>query len=210
MEERNPLILDKPLELGLGQSSGNMAELSVADDVTKIMLEGLVGWRRPLNLVGAAVCAALLVFAYYLQFVRGMEPCPLCVFQRIGFFVLGGAFLIAGVRAPLRGGARVYALVLLAIATVGSGLAGRHIWIQSLPPDQIPACGPGLDYLFETFSVGEAVRMVLQGSGECAQVDRLLGISLPAWSLTGFVALGVAGALVNWGRPRLHPSGFSR
>ncbi|MCO6442154.1 MAG: disulfide bond formation protein B [Nitrococcus mobilis] len=210
MEGGNSSILDRPLELGLGLSSGNMARLPVADDVTKIMLERLVGWRRPLNLVGAAACAALLVLAYYLQFAHGMEPCPLCVFQRIGFFVLGGAFLIAGLHAPSRCGARVYAVALLAIAAVGSGLAGRHVWIQSLPPDQVPACGPGLDYLFDTLSVGEAMRMVLQGSGECAQVDRLLGISLPAWSLAGFVALGMAGALVNWVRPRLHPSGPRR
>lgn len=210
MGNGNSSILDKLLELGRELSSGNMAGFPVAADVTKIMLERLVGWRRPLNLVGAATCAVLLVFAYYLQFAHDMEPCPLCVFQRIGFFVLGGAFLSAGVHTPHRGGTRVYAVVLLAIAAVGSGLAARHIWIQSLPPDQVPACGPGLDYLFETLPLADAVRMVLQGSGECAQVDRLLGISLPSWSLAGFVALGVAGVLVNWGRARLHPPGSRR
>lgn len=169
------------------------------------MLNKLVAWRRPLNLVGFAVCAALLAIVYYLQFQQGLDPCPLCIFQRIGFFVLGVVFLIAGLHAPRWRGARVYAVLLLAVAAAGSALAARHIWIQSLPPDQVPACGPGLGYLLETLPLWDTVRMVLQGSGECAQVDRLLGISIPIWSLAGFVILGVAGALVNWGhrRPRL-------
>ena len=164
------------------------------------MLKRLVGWRRPLNLIGFAVCSALLAFAYYLQFQQGLDPCPLCVFQRIGFFLLAGAFLIAGLHAPRQGGARVYAMVLLAIALAGGVLAARHIWIQSLPGNEVPACGPGLDYLLETLPLWDAVQMALQGSGECAHVDRLLGISLPVWSLVGFVALGTAGALLNWAR----------
>lgn len=173
------------------------------------MLNSLDGWRRPLNLAGFAVCAALLATAYYLQFQQGVEPCPLCIFQRIGFFVLGAAFLIAGLHAPRRGGGRVYAVMLLVIAGAGSVLAARHIWIQSLPPDQIPACGPGLSYMLKILPLWDAVRMALQGSGECAQVDRLLGVSIPIWSLAGFVILGVAGVLVNWGRQQPRPPGLS-
>lgn len=164
-----------------------------------MMLKRLASWRRSLNLVGFAVCAALLVIAYYLQYQQGLDPCPLCIFQRVGFFVLGIAFLGAGLHAPRQGGARVYAMMLFAIAAIGSALAGRHIWIQSLPPDQVPACGPALSYMLETFPLWDTVRMVLQGSGECAQVDRVLGVSIPVWSLASFIALGVAGVLVNWG-----------
>lgn len=179
-----------------------------------MMLNGFVdrlaNWRRPLNLVGFAVCAALLLAAYYLQFEQGLEPCPLCIFQRIGFFALGIVFLSAGLHAPRQRGGRIYAVLLLVIAVAGSVLAGRHIWIQSLPPDQVPACGPGLNYMLETLPLWDTVRTVLQGSGECAQVDRLLGVSIPIWSLTGFVGLGIAGVLVNWGHQRSHPSGISR
>lgn len=186
----------------------------LADDIAKIMLNGfvdsLVDWRRPLNLAGFAVCAALLLTVYYLQFQQGLEPCPLCIFQRVGFFVLGVAFLSAGLHAPRQSGGRVYAVLLLTIAIAGSALAGRHIWIQSLPPDQVPACGPGLSYMLEILPLWEAVRMVLQGSGECAQVDRLLGVSIPIWSLAGFVGLGVVGVLVNWGRQQSRPPGTSR
>ena len=164
------------------------------------MLERLVLWRRPLNLVGFAVCSALLAFAYYLQFYKGLDPCPLCVFQRAGFLFLGGAFLIAGLHAPRQGGARIYALALAVIALAGGALAGRHIWIQSLPSNEVPACGPGLDYLLETLPLWDAVQMALQGSGECAHVDRLLGISLPVWSLVGFLALGTVGVVLNWAR----------
>lgn len=174
------------------------------------MLTRLGSWRRPLNLIGFAACAALLAFAYYLQFQQGLDPCPLCIFQRVGFFVLGAAFLSAGLHAPRRGGARVYAVLLLTIAAAGGVVAGRHIWIQSLPADQVPACGPGLSYMLETLPLWDAVRMVLQGSGECAQVDRLLGVSIPVWSLAGFLALGVAGVLINWGRQRSCPPGISR
>lgn len=182
--------------------------MSAADDDAKIMLDRLADWRRPLNLAGCAACAALLAIAYYLQFQWGLDPCPLCIFQRIGFFVLGLAFLGAGVHAPRQSGGRVYAVLLLVIAAAGGAVAGRHIWIQSLPPDQIPACGPGLNYLLETLPLWDTVRMVLQGSGECAHVDRLLGISIPIWSLLGFMILGAAGVLVNWGRER--PPGISR
>lgn len=163
------------------------------------MLKRLANWRRSLNLVGFAVCAALLAIAYYLQFQLGMDPCPLCIFQRVVFFVLGIVFLGAGLHAPRRVGARVYAVMLFALAAVGSALAGRHIWIQSLPPGQVPACGPSLSYMLETFPLWDTVRMVLQGSGECAHVDRVLGVSIPIWSLAGFVVLGVVGVLVNWG-----------
>ncbi|MDN5872629.1 MAG: disulfide bond formation protein B [Nitrococcus sp.] len=171
------------------------------------MLIELADRRRSLNLAGFAACLTLLGMAYYLQFQQGLDPCPLCVFQRVGFFALGGAFLGAGLQAPRRNGARVYAVMLLAIAAAGGALAGRHIWIQSLPPGQVPACGPGLDYMLETFPLWDTARMVLQGSGECAQVDRLLGVSIPVWSLAGFIALGIAGVLVNWGRQRSHRPG---
>lgn len=161
------------------------------------MLDALYHRRRWINLAGFIVCALLLSAAYYLQFARGMEPCPLCIFQRLAVAALAVVFLIAALHAPRRWGNGVYAGAVLAAAGVGLALAARHIYLQSLPPDQVPACGPGLDYMLNVFPLWDAVRMVLTGSGECAEVDRVLGLSIPAWTLAAFVALGLLGLIVN-------------
>ncbi|MCS4502627.1 Disulfide bond formation protein B [wastewater metagenome] len=162
------------------------------------MTTTLVEHRRGLNLLGFGFCAALLAFAVYLEHVQGLEPCPLCIFQRVTFAALGLVLLVAGLHAPRRGGGRVYAVLGLIIAAAGVGLALRHLWLQSLPPDQVPACGPGLNYMLETFPPMQALQMVLSGSGECAEVDRILGVSIPAWTLVAFVLTGIGGVLVNW------------
>ncbi|WP_018718155.1 disulfide bond formation protein B [Arhodomonas aquaeolei] len=162
------------------------------------MTTTLVDHRRGLNLVGFAFCAGLLAFAVYLEYVQGLEPCPLCIFQRIAFVALGLVLLVAGLHAPRRWGGRVYAVLALLAAALGVGLALRQLWLQSLPPDQVPACGPGLGYMLETFPLTQALQMVLTGSGECAQVDRFLGVSIPVWTLAAFVLVGVGGVLVNW------------
>lgn len=166
------------------------------------MMDRLPAWRRPLNAAGFALCALSLAFAYYLQFVVGMEPCPLCIFQRVGVFALAFVFLIVALHNPRGWGARVYAALLLLTAAIGAAISLRHLYLQSLPPDQVPACGPGLDYLLDSFPLLDTIRVVLSGSGECAEVDLVLGLSVPAWTLMLYVGLGLAGFLVNWLRPR--------
>src|SRR5450631_1794435 len=120
------------------------------------------------NLLGFLACACLLAYAYYAQYVMHLEPCPLCIFQRIGIFVLGVMFLIAALHDPAAFGRRVYTglLSLAALATIGVAL--RHLYIQSLPPDAVPACGASLDFLLKVFSLNEVLMKVLSGSGECA------------------------------------------
>jgi disulfide bond formation protein DsbB len=158
-------------------------------------------YRRLLNVLFFLVCAGGLGFAYYAQFYLGLAPCPLCIFQRLALFALGVVFLLAAVHDPNGWGARVYGVLLGSIATVGAGIAARHVWLQHLPPEQAPRCGPGLDYLLETLPLGETVREVLSGSGECAKVDwTLLGLSIPEWTLPLFVGLGVLGVFANWRR----------
>ena len=154
-------------------------------------------------LAAFVVCASLLAFALYEQLHVGLVPCPLCIFQRIAFTVAGVVFLVAGLHAP-RGasGQRVYALLAFVATLVGVGIAGRHVWIQHLPPDQVPACGPGLDYLRELLPLSGVIRTVLTGSGECAKVDwTLLGLSLAEWGLVWFVLLALW-ALLLLVRPR--------
>lgn len=155
--------------------------------------------KRWLNAAGMLACAALLGYAYYAQFRLHLDPCPLCIFERLGVTALGLVFLAAAVHDPGRVGARIYALLIAATALTGAAVAARHVWIQHLPADRIPSCGPGLAYLLETFPLGRTLRMVLTGSGECARVSwRFLGLSMPEWVLLWFVALGSAGFVHNW------------
>lgn len=161
------------------------------------MIEMLREWRRPVNFGLFAVCAVLLGWAYYLQYVQGMEPCPLCIFQRAAFLALAVILLLAALQHPLRWGGKVYAGLLLVAAGVGVALSLRHLYLQSLPPDQVPACGPGLDYMLETFPLMEAIRTVLEGSGECAEVEKVWGLSIPVWTLMGYLGIGGLGVLTN-------------
>lgn len=145
---------------------------------------------------GAAVCAALLGFAIHSQRNLLIEPCPLCILQRVAFMALGLGFAMGALHAP-RGviGRRAYAVVVACMALAGALIASRHLWLQSLPPDQVPACGPGLSYLLDAFPVADVIKLVFTGSGECAKVDwTFLGLAMPGWTLIWFVLLG-GGAL---------------
>lgn len=155
------------------------------------------------NLLGLLACSALMAYALYAQYVLGLEPCPLCIFQRVAVISLGLVFALATLQGPGVGGGRVYGALISLTAIAGAGVAGRHLWLQSLPPERVPACGPGLDYMLEEFPFTEVLRTVLSGSGECAKVDwSFLGLAMPGWVLIAVVTLGVFGAWNNWRRPR--------
>lgn len=137
-------------------------------------------------------------FALYAQYVLLLDPCPLCVLQRVAVISIGIAFLLAALHGPVGWGRRVYALLLAASAAGGAGIAGWHWRLQNLPPSDVPACGPGLDYMLENFPLGDALRMVFTGSGECADVVwSFLGLSMPAWVFISVSGLGIAGAWNN-------------
>lgn len=142
-------------------------------------------------LLGFLACAGLIGYALYTQFFGGLLPCPLCIFQRVAFAALGVVFLIGGLHAPAgRSGRRVYGVLALLASVVGIAIAGNHVRLQLLPPDQVPACGPGLDYMLDSMPIDGVIRQVMTGSGECANVDwTFLGLSMPAWSLVWFVLL---------------------
>jgi disulfide bond formation protein DsbB len=140
-------------------------------------------------LVGFLICFGLLGFALYAEYQLGMIPCPLCVFQRVAFLFMGLFFLLGGLHAP-RGHSRwIYSGLVLAGALGGIVTAGRHLWLQTLPADQVPSCGPGIGYLFDAFPLATLLHKVFAGSGECAKVEPILGLPMPAWSLLWFVLL---------------------
>lgn len=144
---------------------------------------------RTLALLGFVGCATgLLMAIFYFQKVLGLEPCPMCIFQRIAMLATGIVFLIAALHGPQRKGLRWTYTSLAALASgIGALIAARHVWLQGLPEDQRPACGPTLDYLVDMMPLRDVVQTVLRGDGNCAKIDwTLLGLSLPGWTLIAF------------------------
>lgn len=155
-------------------------------------------------LFGFLVCGALLAYAVFAQYGQMFEPCPLCIFQRIAMAATGLVGLLGSLHAPKTApGRRAYGIVAFLASGIGAALAARHVWLQHLPPDQVPSCGPGLAYMLESMpSYLDVVRKVLAGSGECAEVNwTLWGFSMPEWTLLCFALLAV-GALVAGFRRR--------
>lgn len=148
--------------------------------------------KRLLNLAGALACAGMMAFALYAQHVLLLDPCPLCILQRIAVIALGVTFLLAAIHGPQKAGARVYAIVCGLFAVLGAAVAGWHVRLQNLPADEVPSCGPGLEYMVENFPLNDVLGMVLKGSGECAEVSwRFLGLTMPTWVLISALTLGM-------------------
>ncbi len=157
--------------------------------------------RRLANAVGLAAIVGLMAYALYAEHILGLAACPLCIFQRIAFIALGIVFLAAAVHGPAGAMARIYATLGAVAAGTGASIAGRHFYIQNLPADQVPACGPGLDYIMDAFPLLDALELVFTGSGECAEVNwSFLGLSMPGWTFLWFVGLGGLAVFANWKR----------
>jgi disulfide bond formation protein DsbB len=142
--------------------------------------------------LGAVVCLALLGYAYYLQYVQGLEPCPLCMVQRGCFYAVLALFVLAALHGPRSRGAVVYAVLITLFAAGGAATAGRQVWLQHLPADKVPQCGPDLFFMLENLPLSRTIQKLFQGSGECAAVDwKFLGLSIAGWSLVWFIALAI-------------------
>ncbi len=152
--------------------------------------------------VGAMACASLLGYALYVQHVLFIDPCPMCVLQRIAFAGFGLVCLLGAIHGPKRPrGRATYAVVAGAFAVAGGAVAANHVYLQHLPADQVPACGPGLNYLLDSFPLMDVMSKVLRGSGECATVDwTFAGLSMPEWTLISFVILLAVGLYAGFRR----------
>lgn len=152
---------------------------------------------RQWSLAGLAFCALMMSVALLLQYVVGLEPCPLCILQRVAVLAAATVFVIAALHNPRGWGSTVYGMLGLVAAGSGIAVAGRHVWLQSLPADKVPSCGPGLDYMMEALPLWDVLSRVLSGSGECAEIDGLWwGMTLPQWTLAGFLLLAVVPVLL--------------
>ena len=156
------------------------------------LLAGRTGY-----LLGFLASFGLVAFALYIQQKHNLEPCPLCIFQRIAFMGLGVLFLLAAIHNPRQIGRRIYGFLQFAAAGAGVGIAARHTWIQANPEKVMAECGAGFDYIFETFPLKKAMDLVFKGTGECSAIDwTLFGLTIPQLSLIGFVALGIYAVLL--------------
>jgi disulfide bond formation protein DsbB len=140
--------------------------------------------------LAALACAALLGFGFYLQYGQGLEPCPLCLVQRGFFMAVLAVCVIAALHGPGRRGTIAYGVLAALFALGGAATAARQVWLQHLPPDQVPQCGPDLYFMMENFPLSRTLRTLVSGTGECAAVDwTFLRLSIAEWSLAWFVVL---------------------
>lgn len=145
-----------------------------------------------------------MAYALYTQYgPLGLEPCPLCIFQRVAVIAAGVLFLLAALHNPGKKGATAYGVLLGLVALGGIAIAARHVWIQAQPPGSVAACGASLDYMFKINSVPTVIMKVLTGSGECQEINwRFFGLSMPWWVLFALLGLGLWAVLLNLVWPR--------
>jgi len=154
----------------------------------------------------AIVGGILIAVALFMQYQMGLEPCNLCMFQR--FFVIAAA--VTAAVAALHGSvrdylnswvAKAYALLVIVFSGTGALTAGRQLWLQSLPADKVPACGPDLEYMLDAYPFMEMITEVLQGSGDCAKTQWVfMGLSIPGWTMVCFVAAIILALIVLFRR----------
>ncbi len=145
------------------------------------------------------ICLSLLGFGLYLEHYKGIEPCPLCAFQRMCYIAITFIALVSAIHNPQKWMRFIYSSLTLTGSIIGVGIAGRQVWLQHLPADQVPSCGPGLDYMMEVFPFMEAMKMIISGSGECAEVHwTFLSLSIAEWSLICFSLIIISTILITF------------
>ena len=148
---------------------------------------------RPVFFVQFAICAALLSYGYYLQYVEFLDPCPLCMVQRVCFFAIGGVALLATIHGSTGVMHKIYAALCGLFALSGAGVAGRQIWLQHSPDGHMLEFGAGLGTMLETLPLFDVIAKVLKGTGDCAVVQwTFLGLSIPEWAIVCFIGMLVA------------------
>jgi len=155
---------------------------------------------RTLCLLGLIACTALITTAFYMQYIMGLDPCPLCMMQRIVIYVLAALFLIALVHNPATTGQRIYGTLITLFGLAGVGFSSRQLWLQSLPPEEVPACGPSLEYMLDVLPWTDVINAMMYGTGDCAKIAwTFLSLSIPGWTLIAFICFALLG-LMQWRR----------
>ena len=149
---------------------------------------------RTLNLCLFLVATSMILMALYMQHQMDLNPCYLCIVQRVFVILTGLIALLAFAHNPASKGQKRYAAATSLSALAGAGFSIRQLWLQGLPEEKVPACGPPADYLFDALPIAEALPMLLSGDGNCAEVQwTFLSLSIPAWTLAAFAAMSLLG-----------------
>lgn len=151
--------------------------------------------HRSLNIIQALSGVLLILIAVlYFQNHLQLEPCYLCITQRVFVIAISGICILAAIHNPAQYGQKIYAALSTLMAFIGGYFSAKQLWLQSLPEDKVPTCGVPVDYLFDVFSLSEAISHLLKGDGNCAEVQwQLLGISMPGWVLIAFIGYAILG-----------------
>lgn len=140
-------------------------------------------------LLGFIGCFGLLAAGAFMQFVLELQPCPLCISQRLAILATGIVFLLAAMHNKA---VKHYSVAGAVAALIGASISARHVWLQNLPPEEVPECSPGLEYVFQHFPLAETIKLMLTGTGECSEIDGyFLGLTIPGWTLIAFLLLSV-------------------
>ena len=161
--------------------------------------------------LAALAGAGLLGFGYFLQHVKGLEPCPLCLVQRGFFYLLIVVFLLCAIHGPRGWGQRLYGLAAMLFAAGGFATASRQVWLQHLPPDKVPACGPDLAFMLENLPLARTLEKLFAGSGQCAEVQwTFLRLSIAEWALAWFAAFFLLGLWLLIRQPKVPTDKLTR
>ena len=145
---------------------------------------------RFITLCPFLLCAGLIGYALYVEYVDFLMPCNLCILQRVVYIAIGVLFLAAAFKPTLYWGRKLIGVLAIIISAIGIAISGRHVWMQGLPADQVPDCGPSLQMMMDTSPLWDVLKTVLTGSGNCADIQwQFLGMSMPTWSLIMFIGL---------------------
>jgi disulfide bond formation protein DsbB len=153
---------------------------------------------RHIHFFGLLICLSLIATAYYMQLVMGLEPCPLCMMQRFVIYTIALLFALGWLHNPEHFGQRIYATLITLSSLAGAGFASRQLWLQSLPEDQVPACGPSFDYMVDVLPWSDLISAMMRGTGDCAKIQwTFLSLSIPGWTQIAFITLALLG-LILW------------
>ena len=143
-------------------------------------------------LIGFAACFGIVILALVIQTQYNLEPCPLCITQRLFFMGLGVLFLIGAFVKPATLLQKIFAALQVLTALGGAGWAVRHWYLQANKESMIADCGVGFDYMFENFPLEKMFKLIFKGTGDCAMIDwTFLGLTLPQLALISFIGFGI-------------------
>jgi len=155
-------------------------------------------------LVLGFVCAGLVGASFFVEHVLGIEPCPLCIIQRLTYIGLIPVFLAAAVTRPHGRAQRALFWTAAALTLAGLGVAGYQTQLQLFPAPVVASCSASLSYMLDTMAVTDVLARMLHATGDCSDTSfKILGFTLAQASLVIFLGFSVLLLMLLRRRPTL-------